>query len=654
MEVSASGDADSSKRDLLVILSFLRKRNLKDTEDTLRKEAGLLHDVANADDDVVLTTSLREIGDSSESQKYDQHFCNLQEFVAKSLDMYRSELALILYPIFVYMFLDLIKQGREMAAGEFFAKHRHSFESYHQEDLDKLSTLHRREQLPSHQLAVSLRSEKYVVCMARDSFQCLVRHLQEHQQNLVLNLINQYLLMDLNNGLPRGRHDIALAAGALGGEAPSAANKAQVFYGMPRDPDMVAAMNEQDDEDGEDGKAKKKKPKRDAGALGKKGKQAVAPNAPPPGRLPLPTLKDREREMKRSAARELSKATPLGDDNMPSVCFFTMLNTHGSLNCTTMSSDSTLLAAGMADSSLRLHSINHRRLKALKAPSDLAQLEPTDPNILDRIVDDHSGGETRILHGHAGPVYASSFNMYNSMILSSSQDGTVRLWDLNTYTPAVCFKGHIYPVWDVTFCPMSYYFASASHDRTARMWATDQPHPVRIFAEHLSDVSCVRFHPNGHYLATGSHDRTVRLWDVGGGGCVRFLTGHHGAVMSLAFSPDGRFLASGATDGSLRLWDMAGGSLVTTLPGHTETVLSLAFSHDGSILASGGLDCAVRLWDVRAVLDAAREPEFQFSSNSSFDSNSCLLSCLPTKSTAVQSVHFTRRNLLMCAGPYVH
>jgi WD40 repeat protein len=132
-----------------------------------------------------------------------------------------------------------------------------------------------------------------------------------------------------------------------------------------------------------------------------------------------------------------------------------------------------------------------------------------------------------------------------STMLSSSQDGTVRLWSLDTYTNLVVYRGHGRdPVWDVEWGPMGVYFASASRDRTAKLWSSDRVSPLRIYTGHLSDVNvssessyhsfsylasdsraytprdgrreltqqCVKFHPNSLYLATGSNDNSCRLW----------------------------------------------------------------------------------------------------------------------------------------------
>lgn len=72
-------------------------------------------------------------------------------------------------------------------------------------------------------------------------------------------------------------------------------------------------------------------------------------------------------------------------------------------------------------------------------------------DVFERILDDKTAAESKTLIGHSGPVYGSSFNYDNSLLLTSSEDKTVRLWSLFTHTNIVCYKGHNYPVWDVQF-----------------------------------------------------------------------------------------------------------------------------------------------------------------------------------------------------------
>ncbi|KAK4693020.1 transcription initiation factor TFIID subunit 5, partial [Phenoliferia sp. Uapishka_3] len=258
-----------------------------------------------------------------------------------------------------------------------------------------------------------------------------------------------------------------------------------------------------------------------------------------------------------------------GEAAKPSVCLFTIHDAGESLTTVSFSEDSTLMAAGFSESYIRLWNLKGGKLPGIRTDFDSDSVnDGTSSSPLSSLSNSlflpflaaglkslrlPSGPTSRKLIGHSGPIYSLSFDPVPGpsgpprYLLSASQDSTIRLWSLETFTNVVAYRGHREPVWDVEWGPRGIYFASASRDRTARLWISDKTSAVRIFAGHLSDVNCVRFHPNSLYLATGSADRTCRLWDVQKGTCVRVFTGHRGSVSTLAISPDGRYLASAST-----------------------------------------------------------------------------------------------------------
>lgn len=486
--------------------------------------------------------------------------------------------------------------------------------------------------------------------MSRDSYNHLKRHLQEKEMKPLLNIIQEHLFIDVFDGVPRNKQQIQSTSGAILGESEREANKAKVYYGLLKEPDINIPMEEEDEPPEGDDKPKKKKVKKDP-LLMKKSKND--PNAPAITRIPLPELKDQDKMEKINAFREAMKRVKVGKDNLPSICFYTLTNSFQGVTCIEVTEDSSLLSAGFADSSIRVFTVSPNKLRGMKPPNELEIIDKEADDVLERMMDDRTSTDYKLLLGHSGPVYATSFSPDRRYLISASEDGTIRLWSLLLWSNLVCYKGHNFPVWDVKFSPHGHYFASCGHDRTARLWSMDHPQPLRVYSGHLSDVDTVQFHPNSNYLATGSTDRVIRIWDNLTGGCVRILTGHKGTVHVLSFSPDGRFLASSGADTNIFLWDIATGNLMACMKGHTETVYCLCFCRDGGVLASGGIDNSIRLWNIQKVLqDHDTESDANIPSTVNVNENPNLsLGVFPTKATPVLSVHFTRRNLLLASGP---
>lgn len=165
---------------------------------------------------------------------------------------------------------------------------------------------------------------------------------------------------------------------------------------------------------------------------------------------------------------------------------------HYRVTCAEITEDSSMVAVGFSDSILKVWSLVPQKLKAMKSAEQLQDINIDADDVLARMMDERSGETSRSLCGHNGPIYSVSFSPDRTLLLSCSEDTTIRLWSLQIWTCLVVYKGHMFPVWDVKFSPLGYYFASASYDRTARLWATDHYQPLRLFAGHFSDVD-VRF-----------------------------------------------------------------------------------------------------------------------------------------------------------------
>ncbi|KAG8034183.1 hypothetical protein G9C98_001267 [Cotesia typhae] len=608
---------EEDKNTLLAMLQLLKKYNLKETEELFRKEANLTNVPGDEkpQTDTEVNSVLAAYKSEGDPVLYEKAYAELKKFVESYLDVYKHELATILYPVLVHMYLELVYNNHSKQAKQLLEKYGPSLDDHHQNDLMRLSNVTKREQMAGNEFTDTFKSNQFIIRISRDTLSILKRHLQEKKHSVLLNIIQEHLYFDMYEGTARNKQQIEATSGATLGEATRQDNKAKVYYGLLKEPDIqcVAPAEEEEDEanaGGEGDKPKKKKAKKDP-LFSKKTKSD--PNAPPVGRMFLPNLKDVDKLEKVKALREASKRVALGPDSLPSICFYTLLNAVHTITSAEISEDSSLLAVGFSDSTLKVWSLVPQKLKSMKSAEALADIEREADDVLVRMMDERTAETVKLLHGHSGPIYSLTFSPDRNLLLSCSEDATIRLWSLHTWTCVVCYKGHLFPVWSV-----------------------------------------VQFHPNSNYVASGSSDMTVRLWDCVTGAQVRLMTGHKAPIYALSFSTEGRFLASAGADSRVLVWDLAHGHLVGALSGHTSTIQCLSFSRDGTILTSASLDCTIRLWDFtklteEMVLDdvnVAHNPDVKSTSDS------YLLRTFPTKNSPVLALHFTRRNLLLSVGMF--
>jgi transcription initiation factor TFIID subunit 5 len=107
---------------------------------------------------------------------------------------------------------------------------------------------------------------------------------------------------------------------------------------------------------------------------------------------------------------------------------------HFRVTCAEFAEDSSLLAVGFSDSSIKIWSLIPQKLRAMKSAEHLADIDKDAEDVLVRMMDDRSAETSRMLHGHQGPVYSLSFSPDRNLLLSSSEDATSKttfwLWTL--------------------------------------------------------------------------------------------------------------------------------------------------------------------------------------------------------------------------------
>ena len=126
------------------------------------------------------------------------------------------------------------------------------------------------------------------------------------------------------------------------------------------------------------------------------------------------------------------------------------------------------------------------------------------------------------LHEHFRQVHKVTFNPHRgSLLLSGSQDGTVRLWDLRDVRQASTLKSkHKYSgqsdgVRDVKWSPTEGVdFAFGTDSGWIQRWDIRNLKTAKIkIPAHSTTCNTIDWHPDGKHIVSASSDKAVRVWD---------------------------------------------------------------------------------------------------------------------------------------------
>ncbi|KAL5345984.1 hypothetical protein V498_00145 [Pseudogymnoascus sp. VKM F-4517 (FW-2822)] len=224
--------------------------------------------------------------------------------------------------------------------------------------------------------------------------------------------------------------------------------------------------------------------------------------------------------------------------------------------------------------------------------------------------------------GHTGNITGVAFHCEGKWMVTSSEDGTVKIWETRTGTVQRSYN-HNSPVNDVVIHPNQGEIISCDHGGSVRIWdLAENSCSHQLIPEEDVSVSSVTVASDGSTLCAGNNSGNIFVWHLEQYRekttlvPITHFKAHGQYITRVLLSPDVKHLATCSADHTAKIWEVKDldkmiptpGSeppspvpfkLESTLTGHQRWVWDCAFSADSAYLVTACSDHYARLWELQ-------------------------------------------------------
>ncbi|ORX56688.1 WD40 repeat-like protein [Piromyces finnis] len=210
--------------------------------------------------------------------------------------------------------------------------------------------------------------------------------------------------------------------------------------------------------------------------------------------------------------------------------------------------------------------------------------------------------------GHTGNVTAIAYQSAGRWIVTGSEDGTIKIWDVRAPGVQRDYELKV-PVNDVIIHPNQGELVSCDQSGSIKVWdLSENLCTHELLPEEDVPARSVSMAADGSMLICSNNKGNFYVWKMKEKGdlteleAVQKVNAHSKYITKCVLSPDTRSLATCSADNTVKIWENVNNdgqfSLTKKLVGHQRWVWDCSFSADSAYLITGSSDHTARLWDL--------------------------------------------------------
>ncbi|NOQ25200.1 MAG: hypothetical protein GQ564_07540 [Bacteroidales bacterium] len=206
------------------------------------------------------------------------------------------------------------------------------------------------------------------------------------------------------------------------------------------------------------------------------------------------------------------------------------------------------------------------------------------------------------LVGHTKIVNGIAVAPNNEYFISSSNDKTIRKWDLKTMKGEIITESES-KINSIEISPDSKLIVAGTQDGKISIWNSNEKSDPRIIDDESKiAVTAVKFNNDGKWLVSGDSKGNLKIRNSETFELIENLEGHKSRISEIDFCPKDKLMATSSLDGTARIWDFTNlNNQPIVLSDHERWVMSLSFSPDGKrLVTSSDVQDRILIWPTKS------------------------------------------------------
>lgn len=206
------------------------------------------------------------------------------------------------------------------------------------------------------------------------------------------------------------------------------------------------------------------------------------------------------------------------------------------------------------------------------------------------------------LVGHTLSVTGIAVAPNNEYFISSSNDKTIRKWDLNTFNGEIFIESES-KINSIEISPDSKSIVAGTQDGKISIWDVNDTTKVNVIQDESKiAITAVKYNNTGNWLASGNSNGDIMIWDSKTFQAIENIEGRKSRINDIDFNIDDKLMATSSQDGTARMWDCTNlNNQPIELTDHESWVLSSVFSPDGKKLVTSSRDKdRILIWSTKS------------------------------------------------------